>query len=100
MESQQNWRDWDTSHQRIAALGLTFLREDGVRMELNALRIHEAKASFYLSKELLMRHEHVLRCASAGRRVWPRVLVSSAFPPYLCCGRISVEYAAERRETI
>jgi hypothetical protein len=56
METQQKWRDWDTSHQRVAALGLTLLREDGVRMELNALRIHEAKASFYLSKEFLMRH--------------------------------------------
>lgn len=56
METQQNWRDWDTSHQRVAPLGLTLLREDGVSMELNALRIHEAKASFYLSKELLRRH--------------------------------------------
>lgn len=84
METQQNWRDWDTSHQRVAALGLTLLREAGVRMELNALRIHE----------------HVLRCASVGRRVWPRVLVSSAFPPSLSCGRISLEYASERRETV
>lgn len=56
METQQNGRDWDTSQQRVAALGLTLLREDGVSMELNALCIHEAKASLYLSKELLMRH--------------------------------------------
>ena len=56
METQQNGPDWDTSHQRVAALGLTLLREDGVRMELHALYIHEANASFYLSKKLLMRH--------------------------------------------
>ena len=56
METQQNWRDWDTSHQRVAALGLTLLREDGVSMELNALCIREAKASFYRGKELLMRY--------------------------------------------
>jgi hypothetical protein len=37
METQQNWRDWDTAHQHVAALGLTLLREDRVSMELNAL---------------------------------------------------------------
>ena len=30
----------------------------------------------------------------------PRVLVSSAFPPSLSYGRISLAYASERRETI
>lgn len=51
---QGDWYDWDISHQRVAALGLTLLREDGKRMELNALRIHEVDASFYLSKERLL----------------------------------------------
>jgi hypothetical protein len=30
--------------------------------------------------------------------VWLRALVSSAFPPSLSYGRISVEYASDRRE--
>lgn len=54
MKQRKNWRDWETSHEHIAALGLTLLREDGVRMELNALRIHEGEASFCLSKERLV----------------------------------------------
>jgi hypothetical protein len=37
------------------------------------------------------RAKQVLRCASVGRRVRPRVLVSSAFPPSFSYGRISVE---------
>ena len=37
---------------------------------------------------------------SVGRRVRPRVLVSSTFPPSLSCGRTSFEYASERRETL
>jgi hypothetical protein len=40
-----------------------------------------------------------IACVVVGR-VNPRVLVSSAFPPSLSCGRISVEYASERTETL
>lgn len=61
METQQNWHDWDTSYQRIAGLDLTLLREDGVRMELNALRLHRAEASFYLNKERLLWDQQAFR---------------------------------------
>jgi hypothetical protein len=47
-------RQWMTPH-GWSGVSSTAV-EDGVSMELNALCIHEAKASFYLSKELLMRH--------------------------------------------
>ena len=54
MEEPRMWWDWDTSHQRVVALGLTLLREDGMRMGLNGLYIHETEASFYLSEERFM----------------------------------------------
>lgn len=57
------WWDWDTSHQQVAALGLTLLREDGVRMGLHALRIHEAEAAFYLSKERLLWDQQAFKAA-------------------------------------
>lgn len=57
------------------------------------------KRHSYLIEELLMRHEHVFRWASVGRRVWPRVFVSTAFPPSRSCERIALEYTSETRET-
>lgn len=68
METRRTWHDWDTSHERVAALGLTLLREDGNRMELNALRIHEAEASFYLSKERLLWDQQAFRAARERNR--------------------------------
>ncbi len=50
----KNRLDWEKPHEQVAALGLTLLREDGMRMELNALRIHEEEASFCLSKERIV----------------------------------------------
>ena len=63
MEQQRNWHEWDTSHQHVTALGLTLFREDGQRMELNALHIHETEASFYLSKERLLWDQQAFRAA-------------------------------------
>lgn len=60
MEQMKNWRDWETPHEQVAALGLALLREDGVRLELNALRIHEKEASFCLSKERLVWNKQIL----------------------------------------
>lgn len=61
MEQQRNRHEWNTSHQHIAVLGLTLFREDGQRMELNALHIHETEASFYLSKERLLWDQQAFR---------------------------------------
>jgi hypothetical protein len=41
--------DWEEAYEKVAALGLSLLREDGKKGELNELRIHEGEASFSLS---------------------------------------------------
>lgn len=61
MEQQRTWNEWDASHHRVAALGLTLRRSDGKRMELNGLRIYEAEASFYLCKERFLWNEQGFR---------------------------------------
>lgn len=67
-EKPWSWWDWDTFYHHVAALGLTFLREDGVRMGLNALRIHGASASFYLSKERLSWDQRAFKAARERNR--------------------------------
>jgi hypothetical protein len=57
----KNRLDWEKPHEEVATLGLSLLREDGVRGELNALRIHEGETSFCLSKERIIWNKQALR---------------------------------------
>jgi hypothetical protein len=52
--------EWDKAYEKVATPGLSLFREDGVRGELNALRIHEREASFCLSNELIAWNKQAL----------------------------------------
>jgi len=44
----ENQMDFGRAYEKVAASGLSLLREDGKKEELKQLRIHDGEASFYL----------------------------------------------------